>query len=366
MTYDVDPVRGFLPAADPLTALTEPYAAWESLAADVPALLLAGSLRQSVEQLPLLVPDDDWDGRELERAMLLLSLIGTAYVWAGPEPAVALPRAIAEPWWAVAAATGRPPIITHASLVLNNWRRLDPTGPLTLDNLDTLVTFLGGSDERWFYLVTVAIEASGGPSMAALVRAQASAELGDVAGVREQLPIIEAALEAMTADMKRMPEQCDPYIFYHRVRPYLSSWPEDGVIYTGVGSEPRRYSGGSAAQSSLIQALDAGLGIRHASPFLAEMRRYMPAAHRRFVEAVEAGPSLRLFAAERVTHEPQLRDQVNRCVDLLDAFRQIHMAFSVRYIKQQAPPDAEAIGTGGTDFVSLLTEARKATRAGRI
>lgn len=364
--FGVDPVRGFLPAEDPLLTLPEGYGVWERLAADVPALLLSGGLRRRVEALPLLPVDPDWDGREWERTMLVLSLIGTAYVWAGPEPATVLPQAIAVPWWAAANATGRPPIITHASLVLNNWRRLDPAGPLTLDNLDTLHTFLGGSDERWFYLVTVAIEASGGPAMTALIAAQTAAAAGDVAAVRDHLPVIEVALEEMTANMQRMPEQCDPYIFYHRVRPYLSSWPEGGVVYTGTGPEPRHYSGGSAAQSSLVQSLDAGLGIRHASPFLAEMRRYMPARHRQFVEAVEARPSLRSFAAEHAAGEPALRAQVNRCVDLLDAFRQIHMAFSVRYIKQQAPPEGTAMGTGGTDFVTLLSEARKETRAGRI
>jgi indoleamine 2,3-dioxygenase len=363
--YGVDRVRGFLPAEDPLTALPPAYRAWDVLAAEVPALLLSGGLRARVDALTPLPLEDLEDDRTLERAMLVLSIIGTAYVWAGAEPARRLPPGIAQPWWAAAQRTGRPPIIVHGSLVLNNWRRLDPAGPLTLDNLDTLLTFLGSSDERWFYLVTVAIEAAGGPSMAALVAAQAASDRGDIDGVLQELPTIVRTLETMTAALQRMPDRCDPYIFYHRVRPYLSSWPEGGLLYEGADPEPRHYSGGSAAQSSLIQALDAGLGIRHVSPFLAEMRQYMPPQHRRFVEALEAGPSLRAFAADH-PEVPALREGVNTCVDLLDAFRQIHMAYSVRFIKQQAPPDTTAIGTGGTDFVTLLSEARKETRAGRV
>jgi indoleamine 2,3-dioxygenase len=363
--YGVDPVRGFLPAEDPLAALPPSYRVWDTLATEVPARLLSGGLRARVDALDPLPLDGVNDDRTLERAMLVLSVIGTAYVWAGPEPARRLPPGVAQPWWEAAQRIGRPPIIVHGSLVLNHWRRLDHAGPLTLDNLDTLLTFLGGSDERWFYLVTVAIEAAGGPSMAALVAAQAAAGRGDIDGVLGVLPAIVRALEAMTAALQRMLDRCDPYIFYHRVRPYLSSWPEGGLLYEGADPQPRHYSGGSAAQSSLIQALDAGLGIRHVSPFLAEMRQYMPPQHRRFVEALETGPSLRAFAAAH-PESPALREGVNTCIDLLDAFRQIHMAYSVRFIKQQAPPDTTAIGTGGTDFVTLLSEARKETRAGRV
>lgn len=364
--YGVDPLRGFLPVDDPLAQLPPAYAPWDRLAAEVPARLLAGNLRATVEAMPEFDVAGLTGHGELERAMLILSVVGNAYVWAGPDPVAALPSAVARPWWAVAHMLGRPPIIAHASIVLNNWRRLDPDGPLSLDNLDTLCTFLDGGDERWFYLVTVAIEAAGGPAVAALVDAQTAAASGDSAAVMDRLAIIEGCLEEMFAALNRMPQHCDPYIFYHRVRPYLSSWLGEGLVYLGVDAAPHKYSGGSAAQSSLIQALDAGLGISHASPFLADMRNYMPPEHRRFIEVVEEGPSLRAFVEAQAAESPALTEQFNLCVGLLDDFRKAHLELSVRYIKQQAPPGETAMGTGGTDFVPLLSEARKETRAGKL
>jgi indoleamine 2,3-dioxygenase len=163
-----------------------------------------------------------------------------------------------------------------------------------------------------------------------------------------------------------MPEQCDPHIFFYRIRPFLSSWPRPGVIYEGVSEQPQLMAGGSAAQSSLLQALDAGLGVRHTGRFLREMRGYMPPPHRRFVEVLENGRSLQAVVLENKESYPTLAAHFNTCIQLLDSFRQTHLEYSVRYISHQAADKASAIGTGGTDFVPLLSQARKDTRAAQI
>jgi indoleamine 2,3-dioxygenase len=112
-----------------------------------------------------------------------------------------------------------------------------------------------------------------------------------------------------------------------------------------------------------LQALDAGLGVRHASPFLREMRTYMPPPHRRFIEALESNLPLRHFVLENKGSYPALPTHYNTCVQLLDSFRQTHLEYSVRYISHQAADPQSAKGTGGSAFVPLLTEARKETRA---
>jgi indoleamine 2,3-dioxygenase len=362
--YDVSLTRGFLPAQDPPARLPPAFEPWEAAAAEMPALLMSGRARARLAALPCL-DASGLNGAELERAMQVLSVLGNAYVWATPVADSRLPPPLARPWWKVAARLDRPPIIAHATLVLNNWRRLDPAGSLALDNLDTQLLFLGGLDERWFYLVTVAVEAAGAPGLVALISALEAAATQDEPCLMTHLDALAVSLRAMLDALRRMPEQCDPYIFYHRVRPYLSSWPEPGVIYEGVDETPWLFSGGSAAQSALLQALDAGLGIRHDSPFLRDMRRYMPRGHRRLIADLEASASLRDYLTGRDALPGGVIDAYDGCVELLDQFRRTHLEYSVRYISRQAG-QGEARGTGGTDFVPLLSAARKSTRQAAI
>ena len=162
-------------------------------------------------------------------------------------------------------------------------------------------------------------------------------------------------------------QKCDPYIFYHRVRPFLAGWPEPGIIYEGVSDKPRKFSGSSAAQSSLIQSLDAGLGIVHHQEtlsFLQAMRYYMPPAHRRFIEALEAGASIRQFVLNHKQNHSGLRDLYNECIQVLNNFRREHRLIAASYILRQNPQQIR--GTGGTNFVHFLKLLEMQTRASLI
>jgi len=260
-----------------------------------------------------------------------------------------------------------PPIIAHASLALNNWRRLDQTGSLELDNLATLQLFQGDLDEQWFYLVAVAIEAQGAPSLLALVAAQQAVVAGQVDHLASNLKQVALALANMIATLMRMAQHCDPHIFYSRIRPFLAGWDAPGIVYEGVDDVPQMFTGASAAQSTLLQSLDAALGVKHrnqeARLFLLEMRRYMPPAHSRFIEILENGPSIRQFVLDHKQSHPALCAIYNQCVDALEDFRRKHLEMAVHYITHQAPKgrEADVKGTGGTNFATWLGKARKET-----
>jgi indoleamine 2,3-dioxygenase len=293
--------------------------------------------------------------------MVILSSLTMAHVWAGQTPDFTLPRNIAVPFVAVAKRLGRPPIVQHATLVLNNWRRLDRTKPVALDNLDTQATFTGGFDEKWFYLATLGVELAGAPAMAALAEASDRSQNASDSELGQCLEQVETGIRAMTAALIRIRERCEPYIFYHRIRPYLAGWPAPGLTYSGASDTPQVWSGGSAAQSALLQSIDAALSIVHEKPvtrdFLTDMLQYMPPKHRAFVAALRERSVIRERALQGSAH---LRDIYNACVAATDELRRKHIGITSDYIIKQAHVvvGPGTTGTGGTDFVEFLRESR--------
>jgi indoleamine 2,3-dioxygenase len=368
--FQIHPTGGFLSAEEPLERLPSHFDTWERTASLVPVLVGEGRLRATLAGLPCLDLARLETDRQLQRAMLILSVLGNAYVWADRAPATLLPAGIAVPWCAVARRLGRPPIVAHASMVLSNWRLVDKNAPLTPENLSALLLFSGTPDEEWFFMTTAAIEAIGVTALVALVRVQESVAGGRAEDVVECLKTIATVVKEMESVLARMPERCAPRVFYNRIRPFLTGWPEPGLVYEGVSDRPHRWLGGSAAQSSLLPALDAGLTIRHGDPeasmFLREMRGYMPPPHQRFLQTLEAGPSIRQFALERKKSDPTLCDWYNRCIGAVESFRNRHIAIAVEYVLRQAPTPEEALGTGGTSFVRFLTKVRNATAESAI
>lgn len=368
--YDIDQVTGFLPAQDPLTQLPPYFAAWDALGARLPALLLAGRARSALERMPLLDSARLDSARECERALLLHCTFVNAYVWGEAEATTRIPRAVAVPVCQLAERMGRKPIIHHASGALQNWRRLDPEGGIELENLALLQGFLTSSDEAWFVLVAVLVEARGAPALPETLRAREAARTGDVAALTGSLERIAQTIQRMEEALARTYEKCDPYIFYHRVRPFFAGWDAPGMIYEGVSEKPVRYVGGSAGQSPLVQSLDAALGVRHlraeSRPYIAEMREYMAPAHRRFVQTLEEAPHIAEFVQERQADSPHLRDSYNRCIDRLDSFRRLHLKIAVDYITRQAATGEGSKGTGGTDLRAFLGTVKKETREHRL
>jgi indoleamine 2,3-dioxygenase len=368
--------RGFLPHDDPALHLPAEYDPWERTALELPKLLASGTVRQALDRLPALDATALTASPELaERGMLLLSYFGHAYVWGGAAPAARLPAALAVPWHTLSQGLGRPPVLSYASYALYNWRRLQPEGPIALGNLALLQNFLGGVDEEWFVLVHVEIEAKAAAALEALRPLQAAAALDDRQAVLLGLRTVAVTLEEMHATLARMPERCDPYIYYHRVRPYIHGWKDQpalaaGVVYEGVGEyggKPQRFRGETGAQSTIIPSLDAALGIHHPegplSEYLREMREYMPPGHRQFLDLLERGPQVRRYVMERVSDSP-LREAYNRCVLALARFRALHLEYADRYIHQQHEKNAAnptGLGTGGTPFMQYLEEHRATT-----
>ncbi len=383
--FEISEERGFLPVPDPLSSCSLcPDLEW--LGWQLPKLLAARQLRNTINQLQGIIPGkmDDWSIDTYRFANRILSFAAHGYIWENPDhPLDRLPANLAVPWCEVSNRLGRPPILSYASYALDNWRRLDPSRPIELDNIVLLQNFLGGLDEEWFVAVHIDIEAKAGAAMMAILRAQEAVLENHADDVITHLTALASAQEAMCLTLDRMPERCDPFIYYHRVRPFIHGWKNNpalpnGLVYAGVEEyqeTPQYFRGETGAQSSIIPALDAALGITHAEDpltvYLAEMRHYMPPAHRAFLEMLEhqhdhdGRPLLSGYIMDHKSRKPDLLHAYHECVQLLARFRATHLDFAATYIHQQSEKQSSnptSVGTGGTPFMTYLKKHLEETK----
>ena len=373
--YGITEEFGYLPAHDPAQSLSAGNEEWDQFGKDLPKLLMGTNFRKRVQALPKFNIDKLNGEAEIQRAMLVLSYIGQAYQWSDNEAATVMPQVLAKPWYEVGKLVGRPPILSYQSYASDNWRRFDKTGPIECGNIGLLQCFLGGQDEEWFILIHIDIEKKAGKALKAIEEAQAAVVAQDAEKVEAALIKMRAALSAMYEVLGRMPERCDPYIYFHRVRPYIFGWRNnpslpDGVVYEGVDEYKgvgQKFRGETGAQSAIIPAMDGVLGIEHEKDelreYLMEMRTYMPPKHVAFIQAVEAGPSVRNFVT--TVKKSSLTQVFNDCIELVANFRAMHLEYAGTYIHAQAqatPGNPSAVGTGGTPFMIYLRKHRDETK----
>lgn len=378
--YDVTPERGFLTPYDMGTVnLPAVFAPIVRARAMMPGWMTSGRCRTFLKDLPEIdmakhLPE--LDDAQLRLLMVHYSFIVQSYVWGETEAARVLPRNLAVPYCALAARMGQFPLLPYSSYTLDNWGRIDPHGPVSLDNIYVIQNFYGGADENWFIMVHVEIEARAGAALAAIPDLLEAVESKNIPRIKARLETIRAAWDKINPVFDRMPERCDPYIYYHRVRPYIHGWKgnpalPDGLIYDGVPAyqgKPQAFRGQTGSQSSIVPVMDALLQIGHENDplreYLDELHRYRPPRHRKFIDDVAACSHLRDFIKE--AHDKILADMYDDIIDHVQKFRTRHLEYAANYINKQAR-DSEGnpidIGTGGTPFMKYLKKHRDESRA---
>jgi len=378
-SYDITPERGFLCAFDaPSVALDGDLGEVRELALRLPEILPTGAVRDVLGKLDVISPAAvaEFDEAQARMAMVHYSFLVQAYIWGAETPVSVLPASLAIPAVALADRLGQQPLLQYSGYVLDNWGLLDPAKAVSLDNIYMIQKFAAGTDEAWFVLVHVAIEAKAGEALALygpLIEAAANGDADRAQILMEQIVGIWAEINAL---FDRMPEQCDPYIYFRRVRPYIHGWKDNpalggGVVYQGVerfGGTPQAFRGQTGSQSSIVPSMDGLLGVGHASDplraYLDELHIYRPPGHRRFIDDVRAQSQVRAFA-RRMGHTG-LTEAYNAAVQAVADFRSRHLEYAASYINLQGRKSAgndTEIGTGGTPFMKYLKKHRDETKA---
>ena len=134
------------------------------------------------------------------------------------------------------------------------------------------------------------------------------------------------------------------------------------MIFEGVtqfDNQPQTFMGGSGAQSTVIPAVLAALGVEHQhsqlTHYLTAIRSYMPQEHQNFVDSLTTN-DLRDYCK----HHLHLQDAYNHCLQQVMTFRRAHFYYARTYIFEKS---TEAVGTGGTAFMEFLNVLIKETEA---
>jgi indoleamine 2,3-dioxygenase len=380
-------MKSFLPYRDPLNEYKTSSKSLDRLAdiADqLPKLLLTSKIQKNVNSLKindlsvdLLIKNKNI--KELKLAMVQLSFISHAYIWGAKTPSKVLPEALAKPWTQIANILGRPPILSYASYCLDNWYRLNKKENISLENVGLLTNFLGGVDEDWFVTIHVCIEDAAREAIAAANFISKLNDKNSVKDFSDHLKSITSSLRKVNSIFSRMPEKCDPYVYYHRVRPFIFGTKDNpdlkkGLIYKNqYNNKPQFFRGETGAQSSIMPFLDGALGIYHTEDhlrhYLNEMRDYMPPKHRRSIEIVEKRSNAKscILESKRLTYE------YNKCLEEIRIFRAQHLEFAATYIHKQSQitnpfgrGGSTITGTGGTPFMKYLKKHRDETQKQKI
>lgn len=373
--------HGFLPANPPARTLpntTEYQIRINEIIANLPELVANKNLRNTIDELNQQFPNPELalqKGNKAQKtaALCFLTAIAQAYVFEDANhPIEHIPATIAKPLYQLSKSRQRFPIITYSDYVLNNWRLLDSNKPVSLDNIEPIVTITGTKDEAWFIKIHVAIEAASAAAISAAHSAflEAAKSNPDLKKIRKSLAQITASLEQSIEIMHKMKDGCHPDVFWNVLRPYLGGWEktkpancEDaGVRLEGIGSKdtkPFALSGPSGAQSSIVPALDVALKIKHdidgMHKKLLEFKEYMPNEHQAFILQFT---SSKIKHLAKHSNSPDLSKAYDEAVSAVKRMRGAHLSLIHAYIYKpagaQGIPAAAITGTGGAPIKSYL------------
>jgi len=387
LSLDKENVLGFIGSDQPLRYLNDKNQdeqILENLACSIPKLLLTNKIRKQIDNLPDSFFSHDlskYSEEELRLLNVQFSFLAHAYVWGDLVPSKILCKAIARPWSAISEMLGRPPILSYASYCLDNWHKINQDEGVNLDNVALNYNFLGGIDEDWFVTIHVCIEHAANKAIQSAFNIALKTEVNECNEkvLLDELTFIKEAMLQVNHIFRKMPEKCDPYIYYHRVRPYIFGWKNnpalpDGLIYESCFDEkPQLLRGETGAQSSIVPTLDALLNVVHERDelreYLDEMKSYMPPSHRELIKFIEDTSKVK----EQVSSNKMLMELYDDCCQEISIFRSQHLRYAADYIHNQSTKStlfgsggSKVRGTGGTPFMKYLKKHRDETDSSKI
>jgi len=393
--FDIGGQYGFLPRSLPMDRLTGVYAPVQDILDRMPVVLPDGTpgllhhpdaIAAAVEALPDLSASVEAE-EDIFRVQALFRGYGFLLSAYTLEPAyqhfrstgaygkarTIVPVQVARPFVTVSRKLEVHPWLDyHYAYSLGNFRKKDPAGGLTWDNLDMCVRFSGQPDEVGFIMLHVDINQFSPALVGSVMDALDAVERGDGPAIHAAIARNHATMKSMNERRKQM-WKASRWQHYNDFRVFIMGVKGneeifgDGIIYSGVWDEPHQYRGQTGAQDDIIPMEDIFSGVTAYYPrneltrYLYDLRTYRPKCVQRFFtdlgETVEQwgeqGLAGRLFAMgqrEALCHLLGVLEEIYH-------FRNGHWQFVQKYIMANTP---YAKATGGTPITSWLPNQLKA------
>ncbi|KAI8084280.1 uncharacterized protein B0P05DRAFT_33938 [Gilbertella persicaria] len=379
--FSVGVQNGFLPRQDPLAELPSEFDRLESLLQRMPlqlldgtpGLLASGQFGDAVrDELPLYDVDNITDQRLLSALFRDYTFAASAYLL---EPCdilyrsrsdyglgrKVLPMNIAVPLHKVSKKIHSQPFMEYAlSYALYNYKKINPLGGLTYDNLALIRAFAGSESEKGFVLNHVTMVSYSPRLVSYAVGALDAVEKNDRAKFNMQMAGLNETYESINKEMEMMWSRSMPedYIKFRTFIMGTKNQPmfPDGVIYEGISDVPVVHRGESGANDSMVPLGDNLLQITELMPenplttVLRDFRSYRPTNHREFLEYVQ-DKAKKVELKEFALQDPNSAAIYLSNIDQIRAFRHRHWNFTKEYIIKHT---AHPVATGGSPIVTWL------------
>ncbi|NES46212.1 hypothetical protein, partial [Moorena sp. SIO2C4] len=269
--------KGFLTETlESLDFWPEQYYVWREIAQNLPNILPIGEVGIEVDKMPQ-IDTTSLEDFHLNNAKLCLGMIAQAYVWepiyrGESEPRTVLPAQIAIPFVEISERLEEPPILNYADYVLRNWRKLDPNGDFTTNNLRSLVTFSGRQDEDQFITVHVAYEAAARECYKQGIKAMELAQERDAVSLAIILREMADTIVNMKDVFMTTENIVSAEVFRKHIRQFLKGWNNNvELIYEGTEINASALRGETGSQSSAMPFLDRIMGCMSLDPVQREI-----------------------------------------------------------------------------------------------
>ena len=363
--FNIDTVRGFLPINDPLKTIPIDFFILQHIIDNIPNLLkTTEDMEYAVKYLPNYIDYIKIYEENIPVVQTLFrayTFLTSAYLLQPShlnktdsgygKARTILPSNIAIPLDYIAKILKVMPFLDyHYAYALGNYKKIDESQNLSVNNLETICKFSGTRDETGFIMIHVNINQYSRYIINGINEFTNGNKKQGLYSILEGMTFINLVRSKMWK-VSNSKNYNDFRAFIMGIKGNTQLFGE-GVIYEGTDDlTPRQYRGQTGAQDDIIPTVDIFTGITKYYPdneltkYLFDLRNYRPVVVQSFFSDLEK------FTIDYVLLHDEEKKLLYNILEQIYDFRNGHWRFVHEYIMKNT---TYSIATGGTPIISWI------------